>query len=268
MLSAKERYLSKCMSQYLDELGFDHERIQERIRFNTKLSKAIDLSTKCLLKSDKFEEIIAGSTSEGIGMLCTNDLDVLHINHAVICCDSWLSTENDKLKFKMVRQKAPAGYTFLKLMCKGTDSETYKNIEYALVKRKTEYYLSSKQYMTKNDENILQIIKGSFLSKMTYVKKPQGPSIPTFFEEFDKDGLASSLDISDQGVDFVRAFSCQQDDEFLIAWKGRNRKFGWPSKENIDKVMSLPVHVVAVGKEGTKTKVCSGESLSLWQRYI
>jgi hypothetical protein len=46
MLSAKERYLSKCLSRYLDEQGFDHKRVHERITFNRKYSSSIDITAK------------------------------------------------------------------------------------------------------------------------------------------------------------------------------------------------------------------------------
>jgi hypothetical protein len=246
MQSAKD--LSKRMSESLDILGFHHERIQERIRFYEKLSRAQELSAKLILKNDNIEEVIAGSSIEGIGMRYCNDLDILRINHSVICCNSNYIERNDKVIFKMEQKGAPKGYTYLKLMFKDTDSKTYESLKYALLNRKKGKYLSSTLFMTKN-ENIL--IKDSFLYKMTHFKTPHGPSIPTYFKHFfDEEDLLPSMKLTDKGMDFVRAYPCEAD-EILNAWKNMDRKCGWPNQETIAHVMSLPVYVVPVGQKGS-----------------
>ncbi|XP_060579080.1 uncharacterized protein LOC132736046 [Ruditapes philippinarum] len=245
MTSAED--LSKWMSEYMDMLGFGQQRIKERIGFYRKFSRAIDIAAKYIHTNDNIEEVIGGSITEGTGMQYCNDVDILHVNHAVICCGS--STENDKVIFKMEQKRAPEGYTYLKLMRKGTDSKTYESLKYAVVERKRAEYLSSKLFMTKND-NFLRLIKGTFLYKITHYMKPYGPSIPSYMEQFDEEGLPSSMNLIDKGMDFVRGFPCHADKE-LEAWKKRNRNCGWPSQETIGKVMSLPVQVVPVGKVGS-----------------
>ncbi|XP_060595707.1 uncharacterized protein LOC132749822 [Ruditapes philippinarum] len=248
MIMTKEG-LSKLTSASLDIIGFDHQRIQERIHSANKCSRAKDISTKCITKDEAIEKIYVGSIREGIGMDYSNDIDILQINHAVICCHGNTTTQNDKLRFKMEQKRAPAGYTLLKLVRKDSDSATYESLKYAVVKKKRGEYLSSKLYITSQDD-VFKYGNG-VISKQTRYRSPNGPSIPRYVEEnwIQKYGI-SIWNLTNQDMDFVRAFPCEAD-EILNAWKNRNRKSGWPSQDIIDKIMSMPVYVVPVGKEGS-----------------
>ncbi|XP_060554565.1 uncharacterized protein LOC132715571 [Ruditapes philippinarum] len=246
--------LSKGMSNFLDIRGYDHQRIKERIHHYNKCSLASDIATKFFLNNHNIEEIFVGSLCEGIGMSWCNDLDVLHINHSVICCKNSTFTENDKVIFKMEQIKAPAGYTYLKLLSNGTDPATYESLEYAIDKRKSEKYLSSKLFVTK-EKYAFHYKKGSLFHKITYYKSQHGPAIPTHFNlHWILKKIHSSMNINDLKMDFVRAFPCQPDDEILDAWKSRDRKCGWPRQETIAHVMSLQVYVVPVGQKGSRNE--------------
>jgi hypothetical protein len=249
MTASTMKELSTLVSGYMDTCGFDHQRIQERIHFFNKCSRAKDISTKCITKDDAIEKVFVGSIREGIGMDYSNDIDILQINHAVICCHGNTTTQNDKLRFKMEQKRAPAGYTLLKMTSTDTDSAAFERLKYAAVETKRGKYLSSKLYMTKHDD-VFQVGDG-LLSKTTQYRSRNGPSIPKYLLQnwIEKYGL-SLLNLTYQEMDFVRAFPCQADG-ILNAWKNRNRKSDWPSQEFIEKIMSMPVHVVPVGKEGS-----------------
>jgi hypothetical protein len=151
----------------------------------------------------------------------------------------------------MEQKKAPAGYTFLKLISKGTYFETFENLAYAIVERKRGKYLSSNLFMTKNNDNNLHSIKDNFLSKIAHMKEPHGPSIPLYYENFDKvDFPPFMAGLTHKLMDFVRAFPCHAG-EILEAWKKRKRNYSWPTQVIIDKVMSFPTQVVPVGKMGS-----------------
>ena len=241
--------LSIWMSGYMDEIGFDQNRIQERIQFHNKCSRAKDISTKCILKNDSIEKIFVGSIREGIGMDFCNDLDILQINHAVFCSNGGTTTENGKLNFKMEQNRAPAGYTLLKLERSDTDPDTFESLKYAVVDMKRGKYLSSKRFMAKHDD-VFQYGDG-YISKNTNYKEPRGPSIPKYVENSWIEKFAMSLlKVTDTDMDFVRAFPCQED-RYLKDWQNRDRKCGWPSQKTIANVMSMPVYVVPVGKKGS-----------------
>ncbi|XP_060554563.1 uncharacterized protein LOC132715569 [Ruditapes philippinarum] len=244
-----QRHLSKWVSDYMNTHGFDHQRIQERIHLANKCSRARDISTKCITKDEAIEKVYVGSIREGIGMNFCNDTDILQINHSVICVDGNTTTQNDKLQFQLEQKRAPAGYTLLKLMRNDSASATYESLKYAMVEKTTGQYLSSNLYMTKHDD-VFQYGDG-YISKQTRYRSRNGPSIPKYVEKnWIQKFILSQRNLIDQDMDFVRAFPCQENN-ILGAWKNRNRKSGWPNQETIDKIMSLPMYVVPVGKEGS-----------------
>ncbi|XP_053376352.1 uncharacterized protein LOC128547466 [Mercenaria mercenaria] len=246
MATATKKELSKWLSGYLDELGFDRRRIWERIHVFNRCSRAKDISTKTILKTNEIEKIFVGSMREGTGMSYINDEDILQINHAITSFEDFGTlNETSKLVFKMVQNKAPAGYTFLKLVSREEDFETFETLKYALVKMKKGRFLSSKLFMTKNDD-VFKTGDG-LISRYTRYKSPQGPSIPKYVENnLIQKYWFSKINLTDKGKDFVRAFPCQAD-SILQAWKMRDRKCGWPCRKTINHVMSLPAYVVPVG---------------------
>ncbi|XP_053376353.1 uncharacterized protein LOC128547467 [Mercenaria mercenaria] len=252
MAKTSKKELSKYLSSHLDQLGFDRRRIRERIHASNRSSRAKDISTKRILQTNEIEKIFVGSQREGIGLEYFNDLDVLQINHGIICVKDIRNIEvKNKLVFRMVQNKAPAGYTFLKLHSKEASSEQFENIKYALVKGRAGRFLSSQLFMTKNDD-VFQMGDG-FISKNTHYKSPQGPSIPKYVENDILKNYLSQFNLKRTEMDFVRAFPCEAS-ALLQAWKKRERRFGWPSQKTIAYVMTLPSYVVPVGQKGSISK--------------
>lgn len=252
MAKTTKKELSKCMSGHLDELGFDRTRIWERIHVSNKSSRAKDISTKKILKTENIEKIFVGSIREGIGLYFLNDTDILQINHGTVCINHWQNVDvSGKVVFQMIQKKAPAGYTFLKLASKETSSETFEHIRYALVKNRRGKFLSSQLFMTKNDD-VFKTGKG-FISKNTKYEFPKGPSIPKYVEDDLLKKFLSELNLTDSKMDYVRAFPCNAD-SILDAWNKRDRQSGWPSKKTIAHVMTLPAYVVPVGLKGSTSE--------------
>lgn len=252
MAKATKKELSNCMSGHMDELGFDRTSIRERIHVFNRCSRAKDISTKEILQTDKIEKIFVGSIREGIGMRFCNDQDILQINHNVICTsDGNCITENEKIVFKMVLHGAPPGYTYLKLLSKETDSRAFENLKYALIRKRKGTFLSSKVFMTKNDD-VFKLGDG-IVSRNTIYRSQEGPSIPKHVQPGNIEKIfLSQLNLVDSTIDFVRAFPCMAH-SFLQRWSKRKRQCGWPCKKTIAYVMTLPAHVVPVGRKESTT---------------
>ena len=248
METVSKKKLSKCVSQELDKIGFDRRRIRERIHANNRCSKAKDISTKQILRTDDIEKIFVGSQREGIGFRYFNDLDILQINHQITCVKDRRNIRTDrKLVFQMIQKQAPAGYTFLKLLNKDTDADRLANIKYSLVKKKGGKFLSSKLFMTKNDDIFTQ--GNGLISQNTRYRPPRGPSIPKFIKNDLLKRYLSQMNLKEDDMDFVRAFPCNAE-WCLKAWSERKRGH-WPSRKLINHVMTLPSYVVPVGQKST-----------------
>lgn len=243
--------LSEYTSCLLDELGFGKKRILERIYTMNKCSRAKDISTKRILDRNDIEKIFVGSQREGIGYEYFNDIDVLQIDHGVICQKSFRKLPEDgRVVFQMERENVPPGYCFLKLLHKDVQSASFARVEYAVQSRKNQKYLSSEVFMTKNDDVFAQ--GNGYISRHTHYNPRKGPSIPKFVEQdFLTKFVLSQYNLGRSDMDFVRAFPCTTN-YMLQEWKNRERSSGWPSNDTIGHVMNLPVYVVPAGQKGSK----------------
>ncbi|XP_053377743.1 uncharacterized protein LOC128547912 [Mercenaria mercenaria] len=246
--------LSVAISYLLDHLGYSDQRIKERCYFAAKSSFAKCESTKRILKNTEIEKIFIGSQSDGTGLTRLSDIDMLQVNHAVICVENANDVPDKRLvAFKLDYKSTPTGYSQLLLINKGTD-ERFAEIKYALVYRNGKQYLSSDRFMTRNDDVFLKS-KG-FIGRNTCYYPRKGPSIPKYVKETYLEQFANyctGFDLPKQSMDFIRAFPCKSK-SLLKSWSQSNKTSKWPSQKMKDVIMTLPMHVVPVGHKTSRNR--------------
>ena len=243
--------LSKKYCREFDKVGFDKKESLERISFMKKLSEAKNRANRQILGQGdcQIEKILVGSQSDGTGVIHNNDLDILQIDHAVVCQNEVDYTEigNDKVVFQTDQRNAPPGYVYLRLL-KG-EGETYKELEHALVERNDGKYLSSNSYLSRQ-EDVSQNSNGC-IGQITEHLSRAGPSLPKYIKQSSEAAwILSCLNLHAMDTDVVWAFPYLAL-PIMEEWANRERKSGWPSKETIANVARLPAHVVPVGQRGT-----------------
>ena len=172
---------------------------------------------------DNFSVIVVGSRTEGIVPGMDSDFDVLVVDNDIICTeylDKLTNISRYKRIFQLDMTNAPPGYCYLK---------TTEGCSYT--------------------EEIPPWVDGDYtrtgpaFQPARYMKELKGlySVVKSFFHVPD-----TLLSVS---YDFVAAYKCNLP-VILAAWCVRERRYDWPSRETIQHVSTLPVHVVQVGLKG------------------
>ncbi|KAL4223504.1 hypothetical protein ACF0H5_016975 [Mactra antiquata] len=243
---------SRDVCRQLDRLGFSRIQIWNRIREMNIRSKVRDLSIKSSIKTNN-ERILIGSQREGLGLSVLSDIDVLQVDHDVICTKDTSSIDDNRGVLKIIDTNTPPGYCLLQVDQSAVDSVVLDRYRYAFDERCGNTYLSSKVFVANNEDDMLKVNK---FAKNNSIFQPQhGPSTPRYvtYSQFESclwhTERPASIKINEQS-DFVRAFPC---DGYaaLDAWQTRIRPYNWPSKRTIRHIMTLPIYVVPVGQKET-----------------
>ncbi|XP_045195101.2 uncharacterized protein LOC123550782 [Mercenaria mercenaria] len=223
---------SKELRAYLDKMGFSRNRVQER-----KLMYERNSSIRYTDIGDT-EQILAGSLREGVGFLFYNDIDILDVDHNIIC-ETNITEEHveGKTVLQIDENHASPGYCFLKIV---SVSETSTGRNASWIKQcKKDLPLSSKYFNS---------IHAASISSEIEICPVQGPSAPIKLNITNYFGLSDSFwSHINFKSDIVTAFPCKVD-HILHEWKDRKRR-DWPDSKTISEIMTLPTYVVPVGEK-------------------
>ncbi|KAL4224184.1 hypothetical protein ACF0H5_017637 [Mactra antiquata] len=251
-MKPSNKKISRDVSRHLDGLGFSRTQIWNRIRGMNIRSTVRDIALKFSLNTNK-ERILIGSQREGIGLSGLSDIDVLQVEHDVICTKETSFEDDARLVVKIVDTNTPPGYCQLQVDKSAVDSRIFKKYQYATVQRFGNIYLSSKRFVITLEDDLLQASK--FTMANTKFQPQHGPSTPRRVQYPTADSvLSSSINkhfiTMDEQLDFVRALPCDGHIA-LNVWRTRPRKYDWPRESLIRHIMSLPTYVVPVGHKGS-----------------
>ncbi|KAL4224193.1 hypothetical protein ACF0H5_017646 [Mactra antiquata] len=246
-IKPSNKKISRDVSKYFDGLGFSRTQIWNRIHYMNINSKVVDIAIKFNKKTNN-ERILIGSQREGLGLSGLSDLDVLQVEHDVICTKKALYVDDARLVVKIVDSNTPPGYCQLKVDKSAVDSRIFKEYKYATVQRDGNTFLSSMQFLTELKDDMLNVSK--FTKKHTSILPQHGPSIPKLADHSQTISLDTLYPERKVQSDFVRAFQCDERTA-LNVWQNRPRKYDWPSRRLIGQIMTLPIYVVPVGHKGS-----------------
>lgn len=216
--------LSLRLCKILDSIGASEDN--RMVHMETSIT--LEIINSCVIKSKNKSSYIFGSRAEGTTTIGLNsDIDILYCNESfeVFQCISDIPMQHDGQYRLIVREKnTKPGY------CKLQKVELKTPITRSHVSKQ----LSMACQFDFNDRVVQTSAKslGSFLEPPYTVR---GPAISR---------PASS--ISD-AHDIVCAYRCRSWPSAATEWLGRERKYGWPSADLIEKLKTLGFFVVEVG---------------------
>ena len=203
------------LSSKLDSAGFS-----EDVR-KMKIDRAIEKEIISTCISEKHSIYVFGGAAEG-SSLDGSDVDFLdcHEDVEILQRDSDYSHKSEKKTYLVVRiANLPPGYVILR--------------EAANTNTRTQNEQSS--FLSVNTSNLAENLVRDFHNVGTNVSicGINGPAIAL---KTDRGGK----------IDAVKAFRCKWWPEEANGWIIRTRKYGWPSAEVIDRIMSFSVFLVPI----------------------
>ncbi|KAL4224191.1 hypothetical protein ACF0H5_017644 [Mactra antiquata] len=247
-IKPSNKKISRDVSKYLDEVGFSGTQIWNRIHYMNIDSKVRDISIKFSINTNN-ERILIGSQREGLGLKGLSDIDILQVEHDVICTKETSFVDDARLVLKIVDSNTPPGYCQLQVDKSAIDSRIFEKYQYATVHRDGNTFLSSMKFVTELKDDVLNA--SEFRRKYTWFLSQHGPSRPRNAHGMTLSLSRFPLDFGiDWKSDFVCAFPCDEN-AALNVWQNRPRKYDWPSGRLIRQIMTLPIYVVPVGHKGS-----------------